>query len=315
MFMRETTRQDLALAWEGITLAGTLHLPPGSPPHPVVLLLQGSGPADRDADGYFPPIRDTFLSRGIATLSFDKPGCGESSGDWRDYALDGRTGQALATIGWLRDHAALDPARVGVWGQSQGGWLVQILAARLPDLACAVANSGAAIGAEAQDRAGCAGTMRAAGKPAGDIARALAFIDAVHAAARRGDDYATVEAALLAPARGQPWYGYLTLDDAADWAGTRRFIAERYEPEATLRQIRCPLLALFGARDVLVPAWESAAIYDRALGDAGNRDVTLAIFPQGNHRIRIEETGAFCPGYLDLLGDWVARRVAREWNR
>ena len=187
---------------------------------------------------------------------------------------------------------------------------MQILAARLPDLAFAIANSGAAIGAEAQDRAGCMGTMRAEGKSEGDIARALAFIDAVHAAARRGDDYATVEAALLAPAHGQPWYGYLTLDDAADWAGTRRFVAEGYDPEAALRQIRCPLLALFGARDVLVPAWESAAIYDRTLRAAGNRDVTLAIFPQGNHRIRIEETGDFCPGYLDLLGDWAARRVA-----
>jgi len=63
------------------------------------------------------------------------------------------------------------------------------------------------------------------------------------------------------------------------------------------------------------PAWESAAIYDRALREAGNRDVTLAIFPQGNHRIRTEETGAFCAGYLALLGDWVARRVALEWNR
>jgi len=308
--MSETTRQDLALAWEGITLAGTLYLPPEPPPHPAVLMLQGSGPADRDADGYFPPIRDTFLSRGVAALSFDKPGCGDSTGDWRDYALTGRTHQALAMIAWLRDHAAIDHTRVGVWGQSQGGWLVQILAARLPDLAFAVANSGAAIGVEAQDRAGCEHTMRAEGKAEDDIVRSLAFIDAVHTAARRDDDYATVEAALLAPARGQSWYGYLTFDDAADWAGARRFVAERYDPEATLRQIRCPLLALFGARDVLVPAWESAAIYDRALRAAGNRDTTLAIFPQGNHRIRLEETGDFCPGYLDLLGDWVARRVA-----
>ena len=313
--MSGTARHDIALAWHGITLAGTLHLPPAPPPHPAILMLQGSGPADRDADGYFPPIRDAFLRRGIATLAFDKPGCGGSTGDWRDYALAGRTDQSLAMLDWLRAHSAIDPARVGVWGQSQGGWLVQRLAARLPDLACAVANSGAAIGVEAQDRAGCAGTMRAAGKTEAEITHALAFIDALHAGALRGDDYAAVEAELLAPARVQAWYGYLALDDAADWAGFSRFVAERYAPEEALRRIRCPLLAVFGARDVLVPAWESAAIYDRALGEAGNRDVTLAIFPQGNHRIRIEETGAFCPGYLDLLGDWVARRVAREWNR
>ena len=307
--MTERARHDITFAWGDNTLAGTLHLPASSPPHPVVLMLQGSGPADRDADGYFLPIRDVFLSRGIAAFSFDKPGIGASTGDWRDYALNGRADQALAAIALLRGHAAVDPGRVGVWGQSQGGWLVQMLAARLPDLAFAVANSGAAIGVEEQDRAGCEQTMRAAGKAEEEIARALAFIDAVHAAALRGDDYATAERQLLAPARGQPWYGYLAFDDEKDWQGVCRFVTEQYDPPAAIRRARCPFLAIFGTRDVLVPAWQSAAIYDRALREAGNRDATLAIFPQGNHRIRIEETGEFCTGYLDLLGDWVARRV------
>ncbi len=309
--MTERRQEEIAFAWRDLTLAGTLHFPDAPPPYPVVLMLQGSGAADRDADGYFPPIRDAFLSRGIAAFSFDKPGIGGSSGDWRHYALAGRTDQALAALALLRAHAAIDPARVGIWGQSQGGWLVQILAARLPDLAFAIANSGAAIDVEAQNRAGCEHTMRAEGKSEEEIARALAFIDAVHAAALRGDDYATAERELLAPARDQSWYGYLRFDDATDWDGVCRFVTERYDPEATLRQVRCPLLAVFGSRDVLVPAWESAAIYDRALRAAGNRDVTLAIFPQGNHRIRVEETGEFCIGYLDLLADWAARRAVK----
>ncbi len=307
--MASLQTQEIAFEWDAIELVGTLHLPAGPPPHPAILMLQGSGAADRDADGYFPPLRETFLRRGLAVFSFDKPGCGASTGDWRDYALQGRIGQAFAALSALRDHVGLDPARIGVWGQSQGGWLVQIIAARLPNLPFAVANSGAAIGVEEQDRAGCEYTMRAEGKSEEDIARALTFIDAIHAAARRGEDYATIEPTLLAPARTQSWYGYLTFDDAADWAGTRRFVAERYDPEATLREVRCPLLAIFGARDVLVPAWESAMIYDRALRAAGNQDATLVIFPQGNHRIRDEESGEFCTGYLDLLGDWAASRV------
>jgi pimeloyl-ACP methyl ester carboxylesterase len=309
--MVETIQRAFNFLWGDVRLAGTLHLPPAPPPHPVVLMLQGSGPADRDSGGYFPPIRETFLSRGIATYSFDKPGIGGSSGDWRRYALAGRTDQALAAIALLREHEAIDAQRVGVWGQSQGGWLVQMLAARLPNLAFAIANSGCAIGVAEQDRYGCEHTMRAEGKSEEQIERALAFINALHAAALRGDTYASVERQLLTSSRGESWYGYLSVEGEEDWEGMSRFVTERYEPTEALAQARCPFLALFGALDVLAPAWKSAEIYSRSLHEAGNQDATIVVFPQGNHRILVAETGEFVPGYLDLLGDWAARRVAQ----
>jgi hypothetical protein len=77
-------------------------------------MLQRSGAADRDCGGYFPPIRDAFLRRGIAVYSLDKPGIGGSSGDWRRFALFDRTDQALAAIDALKEHVAIDPRRVGV---------------------------------------------------------------------------------------------------------------------------------------------------------------------------------------------------------
>jgi len=131
-------------------------------------------------------------------------------------------------------------------------------------------------------------------------------------AARRGDDFAAVEERLVRAARGQPWYGYLDLEDAVDWEHERRFIQEAYEPLEALARVRCPFLAVFGARDVLVPVWESAQMCGQALSDAGNLDATVVVFPQGNHRILIEETRQFVPGYLDLLGDWALHRVARH---
>jgi pimeloyl-ACP methyl ester carboxylesterase len=302
-------QQELVFEWEGLQLAGTLHLPATPPPHPAVLMMQGSGPADRDGNGYFLPIRDTFLSRGLATFAFDKPGIGASTGDWRDYALRSRTKQALAALQLLREHPALDAQRLGVWGQSQGGWLVQILAADVPELAFAIANSGAAIDVPTQDLAGCEHTLRAGGVSEAEIAQALDFIRAVHAAALRGDDYATAETQLLSAARDQAGYAYFSIQDEADWRGLCRFVTEEYDPAATLARIHCPLLAIFGAQDVLVPAWESAQIYSASVRAAGNPDATIVVFPQGNHRIQLAQDGPFVAGYLDLLGDWVARRI------
>jgi pimeloyl-ACP methyl ester carboxylesterase len=308
--MTRSTELELDFGWNGLSLTGSVHLPPGPGPHPALLMMQGSGPTDRDSQGYFPPIRRGFLDRGMAVFSFDKPGVGESDGDWREYALEGRTSQALAAVGALSAHPDIDDERLGVWGHSQGGWLTQILASRRSDLSFAICSSGPAIGIAEQDLYGCEHTMRADGHSEEEIQRALGFLAALHREASRGTDYGTVDGAILSPAREQPWYGYLTIDDPADWRFMCLVMAEGYEPVTTISQIRCPYLAVYGGLDLLVPAWESAWASGDALHRAGNPDGTVVVFPGGDHRLLDADTGEFVPGYLDLIADWAARKVA-----
>ncbi|MGH8945697.1 MAG: alpha/beta hydrolase family protein [Acidimicrobiia bacterium] len=308
--MQGTERKEVEFQWSGLTLAGTLHLPRSVGPHPAVLMMQGSGPADRDNDEYFTPIRETFLERDIAVFSFDKPGVGESTGDWRDYALEGRAQQARAALDHLSSLADIDGERVGIWGHSQGGWLAQILASRLPELAFAIANSGPAIGLEAQDLFGCEHSMRAGGHSETEIEEALRFLRSLHSQALMETDYAEVEELLLRPARGESWYGYLTVDDEADWAFVCTALKERYDPSEALTRISCPYLATYGGRDLLVPAWESAKTTEDALDRAPTTDAMVVVFPAGDHRIQDPGTGRLPTGYLDLIGGWAARRVA-----
>ena len=300
--------ETLTFSWNDIDLVGALHLPDLDSPRPVVVMIQGSGPSDRTSNGYFPPIRDAFLAAGVGTFAFDKPGCGDSSGDWRDHGLHARADQVQAAIGRLRQHPSVQTGGIGVWGQSQGGWLVQMLAARLPNLAFAIANSGPSIDLPSQDLYGCEHSMRANGHTEADIQLALSFVAHIHDAARDGLSYEDVEAQLLASARTQPWYTYLTIDGETDWQLVTRFIAEEYSPLEAIRQIRCPFLAVYGGRDVLLPAWQSARETGHALQEAGNQDSAVVVFPEGDHRIQ-DANGAFISGYLDLLTDWTARNV------
>ncbi len=299
---------EVAFRWENLLLAGSVHHPEGPPPYPAVLLMQGSGPSDRHADGYFVPIREAFLERGIATFAFDKPGCGRSTGEWRDYALEGRAAQSIAAVEVLQNQPEIAADRVGVWGQSQGGWLAQMLASRLDGLAFAIANSGPSIGVVDQDLYGCEHSMRSEGHSETDIKQALRLLQDLHRAAAQGTAYEQVERELLHDARDRPWYGYADIDGAADWALGTSFVTENYRPLDALRQIRCPFLAVFGGRDVLVPAWRSAEESGEALSDGGTPDATVVVFPQGDHRIR-DRAGEFVPGYLKLLGQWTADRV------
>ena len=135
-----STVTEITVRTMGVRLAGSITVPDGEPPHPAIVMIQGSGPANRDGDGYFDPIRSAFVRRGIATCSVDKPGCGRSSGDWHDHAILDRAALMSAVIAELRRHPHVDPDRIGVWGQSQGGWIGQHLAGGPVDLACAIAT-------------------------------------------------------------------------------------------------------------------------------------------------------------------------------
>lgn len=301
---------DIGFDWEDIHLVGTLHLPGDTGPHPVVIMLQGSGPSDRDADDYFIPIRDALLEAGVGVYSFDKPGCGESTGNWRDYALQGRADQASAARAMIQARPEVVAELVGFWGQSQGGWLVQILAARHDDLPFAISNSGPSIGVEKQDLYACEHMMRADGCVESDIEQALEFVRAGHAAAAEGVAYSEVFTELIEPASSQPWHRYVPVGDEDDWAQMCRFVTEAYAPLETIRTIRVPFLAVYGARDVLVPAWESARDVGLALQSAPTNDSTVVVFPGGDHRIHDAYHSGFTLGYLTLLRDWLRVRAS-----
>ena len=303
------TTKTLTFRWRDLVLVGSLHLPDARASSPVVAMIQGSGPADRTSNGYFPPIREAFLARGIGTFAFDKPGCGDSTGDWRDHGLDARADQVQTALRTIRHHPQAKADRIGVWGQSQGGWLVQMLAGRSLDLSFAIANSGPSINLTDQDLYGCEHSMRANGHSEDDVELALDFMADIHEAARERLPYETVEARLLAPARSQSWYGYMTIESEADWRLVSRFVNEHYEPLEALQQIRSPFLAVYGGRDVLLPAWQSARETGHALQSAGNQDAAVVVFPDGDHRIQ-HNPGNFVNGYLELLTEWAANHVA-----
>jgi hypothetical protein len=76
------------------------------------------------------------------------------------------------------------------------------------------------------------------------------------------------------------------------------------------------VLAVFGERDVQVPALASAARIDSVLRASGNRDATVRVFPRANHVIRIRpiegerfEWPRPAPGYLDLVLVWMRRHA------
>lgn len=300
---------DIRFESGGLTLAGTLHRPEGAGPHPALVMLQGSGEADRDSDGYFPPIRDHFVANGIAVFSWDKPGVGGSSGDWRQRDLFDRATEAIDAVRCLRDQPGIDPARVGIWGHSQGGWIGPLAASQTESLAFLVVNSGPGITIHAQNLYGIEQTLRRDGASEPEIADAISFMNAVNEAASNAKSYDEVVATILEPARGTPGETYFGDIDAELWQFLVRILSRPYDPAPRLERITCPTLALYGELDVLTPAAESAAIFTSAFKKSGNQNLTIITFPGADHRIRLGDPLDFAPGYLEAMSSWIRQQV------
>ncbi|WP_428687880.1 alpha/beta hydrolase family protein [Roseibium sp.] len=123
----EYRTRPLAFDFDGYSVAGTLHLPRAENP-PLVLLVHGDGPADRySGDGYMPLI-STLLDSGIAVYSWDKPGIGESGGNWLSFSMDDRARLAATALATVKQQPGLQTSPAGFLGFSQAGWVLPILA-------------------------------------------------------------------------------------------------------------------------------------------------------------------------------------------
>jgi dienelactone hydrolase len=138
---------------DGATLAGTLLLPPGGGRRAAVAYVTGSGPTTRE---YLPELQALLLHSGVAVLAYDKRGVGASGGTYpgespTDTTIDQLARDAAAAARFLATRPEVDPARVGLAGHSQAGWIMPLAASREPATRFLVVFSGPAVTADEND--------------------------------------------------------------------------------------------------------------------------------------------------------------------
>jgi len=130
---------------DGTKLTGLLTLPPTPGPYPAIMNLHGSEPGTKDDFGS-QQMSAFMASQGIAVLTYDKRGAGESGGHYSESASGtnlGLTAQdALSGVAYLKSRPEIIADRIGLSGFSQAGWVIPLAASQSDDVAYFIVLSG-----------------------------------------------------------------------------------------------------------------------------------------------------------------------------
>ena len=264
-------------------LPGTLSLPNG-PIAAAVVLVHGSGPADRDETiGPNTPFRDLawgLADRGIAVVRYEKRTrqyAAKMAADKNLTVREETIDDAVLAAALLRTHARIDPARVFVLGHSLGGTLAPRIAAQDGALAGLVILAGAT-------------------RPFNDVVRdQLVYLASLTPAA------SALEQQLQALRRAAP---------DAYW---RDFDA--YLPAQAAATLTLPMLILQGERDYQVTLADLQG-WRNAVG--GRANVTIKSYPTLNHLFlpgegkstpsEYQRAGRIPEFVLDDIAAWIKTR-------
>jgi uncharacterized protein len=285
---------------KGLKLTGTLTLPKSHPARgaPAVVTITGSGTEERDeslpgVNGYRPfrEIADTLGRRGIAVLRLDDRGAGGS--DVGPMGANGPTSADFADdiragLAYLRTRHDIDGARLGLVGHSEGGMIAPMIAATDPKLRAIVLLAGPA----------------RTGRTILQFQQEYAVDSMYHLTGARRDSALRDMASKLDSAdKMVPWIHFF-LD---------------YDPIATAKRVRQPVLILQGATDQQVTPAQAPELA-AAFRTGGNRDVTMKIFPSTDHLFLADAIGnpsgyaslaskRVRPEVLGTIADWLVAKL------
>ncbi|WP_080056503.1 alpha/beta hydrolase family protein [Spirosoma aerolatum] len=252
-----------------LTLEGTLTLPDqAKKPFPVVLLIAGSGPTDRDCNSVyglksnaFKMLADSLVQKGIAVARYDKRGSGTNlkaaaaAIKSEEHRFDFYISDAVGFVRQLQADKRF--SKVFVAGHSEGS-LVGMLAAEEAKVAGFISIAGAG--------RNIAEVMKEQGRMAGNPKELQAEVDGALDSLRAGHTIHPKHPILRAQLSPKSQPGLIS------WM--------QYDPAQVLKAFQGPVLIVQGKKDLQV------AVTDAERLKSARPDAQLVYFDQMNHVLK-----------------------------
>jgi pimeloyl-ACP methyl ester carboxylesterase len=306
----------------GVKLAGTFSKPKGPGPFPAVLLIAGSGDQTRDGEVWGHKLllvmADSLNRAGIAVLRYDKRGNGQSTGGGGETTVttQERASDAEAAIAWLKIRPDVDQKHVGIIGHSEGADIAFVVAVADPGVSFIVPLAAVGVRGDRNQLLQSALENRAEGQSEAAIAQDQALLEQAFQVIQSSKSPEDARAQLNNLADAAVARGMIDRKKAdatiADLTSPWRYSFMRFDPAETVKQVRVPVLAVYGSLDVQCPPSLNVPALRQALKD--DADVTIVELPGLNHLLQTAHTGSpleyrdieetMAPSALKLITDW-----------
>jgi len=329
--------EQMRIPVQDFELAGTLLLPQGEGPFPLVIFCHLADTHTRD---YYRLFAEPFVERGIAAFVYDKRGRGESTGPQLFSEFFSLADDASAVFDFMQQHPSVRADRVGLWGISNGAWVAALAASRVEGAALVVEVSASGVSPARQEqvrRKNVAKSLGASPRVANLIERFWMEFFKFYIDGEWNDEleslllelYEDEEVQRLpkhpdhAPGL-QPVPPIMPIEKIRAEAGGA-WKEGGFELAPILAGLRCPVLCLWGAEDSVLPVEESMERIEQALLWSHHPDFTLRVIPEATHQFYLvtpPPTGilsevmhthlhnvSFVPGVREMMADWAAERV------
>jgi len=285
--------QEIKIMVGQFSVVGDLLLPVTGTKHPVIIVVWGDGEAGRHTVGKPSKLIRIFIECGYAVFLEDKPGFGASTGEFSsDHMLHERAMILAKEAATLRGHAAIDPERVGVYGHSQGGYVMALALASGSKFDFVVAISCPAMNGVLQSAYLVGKQIQCEGFSKEMAERAASY----YAQRESAQDYPTyLEAAryldgipLVRDVLG--WGGIISEEEFKPQQPDRE---DFYDPMGQFSRLTAPALVIFGEKDTQADPVQGSESYQKAFEQNGNRFFRVAVLKDTDHNMDLTETGCW----------------------
>ena len=316
---------------DNILLAGTLTYPKTGGKFPVVILITGSGPQDRNEEIFghksFAVIADDLTRKGIAVLRYDDRGVGKSTGNFQNSSTEDFANDVRSAIEFLKTRPEIDQTKLGLIGHSEGGMIAPMVAVNNNQVKFIVLMAGAGTPIDELLVEQSTRYSELQGADSKTIATNTILQKSTYAFIKnyKGSDFEKDLTTFLKsemsklPENVKPQTeeelneSVKTQVDAVNNKWFLYFI--KYNPAINLSKLKCGVLAINGSLDFQVPAKTNLKAIETALKSAKNKNYKIVELQGLNHLFQEATTGSLeeysaieqtiSPKALSTMSDWI----------